>query len=223
MVERRTETGTTKVPHVDLRDVLTQLDHWIIGQPELRHVKFTCSAVGVDATIALEITRGDKNSEPPKPSGAGAGAAGAPVGTGACARSDHEVQPEAPPRALDPPRESETPVQPEAETPDRPASDETWGLLALCLGFNELAKLGRNLGEKMYFRLLRDHAVQDAVKAGVNGGKSPFADEQAVIEIYVSNDVPWLRLFDRDVELMRAYVAEHDARQASPSSGEGKP
>lgn len=92
-------------------------------------------------------------------------------------------------------------------------SEERYTFLALALGYNELAKLGRDLGEKMYFRLARDQAVKLLVEAGGNKGKSPFAEEQAVITIHVEDGMPWIKLLDRDVDLMRAYVAQHDVRR----------
>jgi hypothetical protein len=104
-----------------------------------------------------------------------------------------------------------TELTPEEEARDKQAS-ERYTYLALALGYNELAKLGRSLGEKMYFRLARDQAVDMLVKAGGNGGKSPFTEEQAVVTIHVEDGMPWIKLLARDVDLMRAYVAEHDAR-----------
>lgn len=90
-------------------------------------------------------------------------------------------------------------------------NDEHYALLALALGYNELAKLARTLGEKVYFRLLRDRVSDALVAAGGNGGESPFAHEDGVIQIKVDGDrMPWVKLYARDVELMRAYVAEHD-------------
>jgi hypothetical protein len=45
---------------------------------------------------------------------------------------------------------------------------EVWTATALCLGFNELAKLGKNLGEKVYARLARDVHVKRFVELGGN-------------------------------------------------------
>lgn len=119
-------------------------------------------------------------------------------------------------------------------TPDEPhlegksALDERkYMFWALSLGYNELAKLGRTLGEKMFFRLLRDAATDRLIADGGNRGQSPFANEPSVVEIHVDGDrMPWIKLLARDVELMRAYVAEHDERvrtsEPSGNSKEGK-
>jgi hypothetical protein len=93
---------------------------------------------------------------------------------------------------------------------------ELWTTLALCLGFNELAKLGKTLGDKVYARLFRDKHVENLIALGGNGGVSPFADEKATVEIEMPAPMPWLRFRASDIELMRAVVAEHDAASPLP-------
>lgn len=88
---------------------------------------------------------------------------------------------------------------------------ELWTTLALCLGFNELAKLGKTLGDKVYARLFRDKYVENLIALGGNGGVSPFADAKSIVEIEMPAPMPWLRFRATDIELMRTAVAEHDA------------
>lgn len=95
-----------------------------------------------------------------------------------------------------------------------------WTELALCIGFNELAKLGKTLGDKVFARLARDTAVENLIALGGNGGKSPFADDGTPIcTIEMGAPMPWVKFHERDIELMRRAVAEYDIRAASQLPG----
>lgn len=93
--------------------------------------------------------------------------------------------------------------------------------MAMALGYNELAKLGKTLGEKIWFRLNRDNVVELMLKDGGNGGVSPFSEDESVITIEVPGRFPWIKLRAADVELMRAYVAEYDATHRVTTATEG--
>lgn len=86
---------------------------------------------------------------------------------------------------------------------------ERWTALAVCLGFNELAKLGESLGEKVYARLLRDKHLENFVRLG--GNADLFKREPAVCEIVMPERMPNVTFRAEDIELMRKAVAEHDA------------
>lgn len=113
--------------------------------------------------------------------------------------------------------ESETSEEEKQLTAEQQLHYARWMHLALALGYNEIAKLGTTLGEKIFARMMRDTAVENLIEVGGNGGKSPFANEPDVVEIEMPERIPSLKLRPQDVELMRAYVAEHDAR----TKGEG--
>ncbi len=88
-----------------------------------------------------------------------------------------------------------------------------WFALATTLGYNELAKLATSLGDKAYFRLLRDETNRRFVEEA-GGNKDVFAIEDEVITIQVPySSMPNIVFRARDVELMRDYVYEHDKKQ----------
>lgn len=88
----------------------------------------------------------------------------------------------------------------------------TWNTtLAMVLGYNEMAKLAAGLGEKVYFRLMRDNALKIFVELG--GNADVFTTEPAVITIPVGEGMPHIVFRERDVELMREYVREYDSRE----------
>ena len=94
---------------------------------------------------------------------------------------------------------------------------EHWVTLAACLGYNELAKLAKTLGEKLYFRLMRDQAVQRYVKVG--GNDNLFATEPGTIEICVPYaNAPSIKLRPTDYELMRDALYRHDCEQRKCST-----
>lgn len=118
--------------------------------------------------------------------------------------------------------EETEPTEPGPLSEENQASLLYWTALATMLGFNELAKLGKTLGEKVYFRLLRDDMSLRFVELGGNG--DVFAQEEAVVEIKVPFcNGPTVRFRAQDIELMRDAVYEHDkARRSSPETGAAK-
>jgi hypothetical protein len=88
------------------------------------------------------------------------------------------------------------------------AEGEQWSLLAMTLGYNELAKVAPSLGQKLLCRLLRDKAL--ASYEEVTGKKVKVTDEDRVI-LTITSTLPHLKVLARDIELMRKCVAEYDA------------
>jgi hypothetical protein len=112
--------------------------------------------------------------------------------------------------------------------PDDPLSPEdmkmheSWVTLAVTLGYNELAKLGKTLGDKVYFRLLRDQALARYVELG--GNDNVFTkDTDAVATIISPQPMPTIIFRERDIELMRDAVYEHDKRMRSTDAQPVKP
>jgi hypothetical protein len=96
-------------------------------------------------------------------------------------------------------------------TAEEKAGAERWTAVALCLGYNELAKQAENLGEKVYFRLLRDAAQERFIELG---GKTILSPEDPALTLEVGKGMPCVRFRPQDIELMRATVAAHDALAA---------
>lgn len=92
---------------------------------------------------------------------------------------------------------------------------EMWHQLAVAYGYNELVKQARNLGEKVYFRLGRDHAEQEAAKLGAKINRG--GEGNVVLEL--TTKPPFITFRERDIELMRAAVAAFDVRAASAVPG----
>lgn len=86
-----------------------------------------------------------------------------------------------------------------------------WGAAALCIGYNELVKQAKTLGEKVYFRTCRNLAEEEFVKRG--GNRFVRTAGETVLKL----DQPMLAVeFEaRDIELMRKAVSTFDARQGS--------
>lgn len=94
-----------------------------------------------------------------------------------------------------------------------------WVALATMLGFNELAKLGKTLGEKAYFRLLRDNVSEQFIAAG--GNADVFAKEESVVEIQVPySNAPFIKFRAQDIELMRDAVHAHDIERRKGMTNE---
>lgn len=84
--------------------------------------------------------------------------------------------------------------------------------IALVIGYNELAKQGQTLGEKLYYRLFRDHSEEAFIKMG---GHKILTRDDGICEIDVPGHTPHIVFTASDIELMRAAVAEHDAKKAA--------
>lgn len=78
--------------------------------------------------------------------------------------------------------------------------------IALVFGFNELAKKASTLNEKVFFRLAREQANEDAKALGVG---VQYELEKVILQL--PGGPPWVRFRASDIELMRAAVARHDA------------
>ena len=93
----------------------------------------------------------------------------------------------------------------------------------MCLGFNELAKLGKTLGEKTYSRMMRGAAEEQFVKLG---GNRMFQEEPSVVVLTTDDGLPWVKFRECDIELMREAVAAYDkgkrSTPAQPSVPSGK-
>ena len=92
---------------------------------------------------------------------------------------------------------------------------EAWHHVAVVRGYNELAKEAKTLGEKVYFRLARDHAEGEAAKAGV---KINRVDQGNVI-LEMTTAPPFITFHERDIEFMRAAVAAFDKARAPECTG----
>ena len=92
-----------------------------------------------------------------------------------------------------------------------------WDAIARMHGYNEMTKLAKTLGEKVYCRLACDTACEEAVKLGAEirrteaGGRIVFA---------INEVSPSINFRESDIEGMRKAVAEWDA--AHPRSDQEK-
>ena len=93
------------------------------------------------------------------------------------------------------------------------AATEAWTLSALMLGFNELARQADTLGQRALARMFRD----DAQRRLVEGGHARV-NMTRPREILVLREQPHLAFDERDVELMRACVAQWDMKKAAEGS-----
>jgi hypothetical protein len=87
---------------------------------------------------------------------------------------------------------------------------ERWELLARLHGWNELAKWVETLGEKVYCRLNRDRVeaiLLEKYDVKVNRGK-----DLGPTILTLGAKPPYIVFHERDIEGMRAAVAEYDAR-----------
>jgi len=78
---------------------------------------------------------------------------------------------------------------------------------ALLLGFNQLATDADVLGTKVFYRLHRDKARKLFTKLGGT------IDEQTEPRTLTLRTRPELKFYEKDIEAMRALVADHDAKK----------
>lgn len=83
-----------------------------------------------------------------------------------------------------------------------------WHFIALCFGYNELAKKAKLLGQKVYFRFARDHAQDELVKLG---GSIDITREPTILTI--KECMPHINFSEKDIEMMRETVKEYDAKK----------
>lgn len=86
-----------------------------------------------------------------------------------------------------------------------------WDLLAKAIGYNELAKLGKTLGEKAYARMARDRAAKSYEE--VTGLTGLFAKTESTVEIPVPGSMLHIRFGEQDIDLMRAAIAQYDSER----------
>ncbi len=91
------------------------------------------------------------------------------------------------------------------------ASHKRWVAAAMCLGYNELAKIATVLGEKVYWRLARDAAENHFVELG---GNKIYKEESSVLELEIPDAMLRIKFREQDIELMRATLAAHDEGRA---------
>ena len=112
----------------------------------------------------------------------------------------------------------ETTTEPETadgSVSDSPAPDPSalLGYAALVHGYNALAAASSVLGEKLFYRLLREKAEAEFVK---KGGEKFVTSEGAILRLPSRPELP---LYETDVEAMRAVVEARDAARG-PRGGE---
>lgn len=85
---------------------------------------------------------------------------------------------------------------------------------AMAIGFNQMAHDAKTLGEKVYARMMRDFSVREAESFGTKIRWSNDGEAQPPKVMTLEIDTIWIDFNESDIELMRACVAEHDARKA---------
>lgn len=108
------------------------------------------------------------------------------------------------------------------ETDDEELRHRRWALAATAIGYNHIAlNDAKTLGHKVYFRMARDHMLQELVAIG---GESPIRapEEKAILTLEIKDAMPHILFHERDIDLMRkaviAYDAAHDAGGGSAMS-----
>lgn len=91
-------------------------------------------------------------------------------------------------------------------SPEVEANVTRWNLLALIYGYNELSKVAKSIGEKLYCRVIRREAVEEYRKLG---GSIELKEGEASV-VTLTHHIPHINLYPRDIELMREAVAEFD-------------
>lgn len=92
------------------------------------------------------------------------------------------------------------------------ATHEVWMHVALVHGYNEMAKSAESLGTKIYFRICRDKATENALALGVT---MKITHKEHILEI--EKGPVHIRFTLDDIDLMRKCVAEYDAEKNNPS------
>jgi len=116
------------------------------------------------------------------------------------------------------PKEAAKLVMPNALTEEQRAACLRWHYVAMCYGYNELAKKAKTLGEKVYCRVARDKAEQDFLDAGGDIGMT--RDGTPILTL--PDTMPRIEFRESDLELMRAEIARVDALKKKPV-GEERP
>lgn len=96
--------------------------------------------------------------------------------------------------------------------PKRGKNLKRWELLALLHGYNELARLSKVLGEKVFFRL---HCQTiEKLLAKDYGVVIPHTETPGSTILVLGHRAPFVIFHERDIELMRAAVKKHDGDDA---------
>lgn len=91
------------------------------------------------------------------------------------------------------------------EPADVPEPQELFGFAALVIGYNELASQSESMGDRLYWRLMRQKAMEAFI---ARGGEKFVRDGTSIMQLPSRPEIP---LLDTDIEAMRAAVAAHDA------------
>lgn len=90
-----------------------------------------------------------------------------------------------------------------------------WSVVALVIGWNELAKQQQTIGQKAVCRCMRKLAQDLALEANIMD--VPMFGNPIVFTIPIGAALPELEFRESDIELMRRAVAEHDSKsQVAP-------
>lgn len=102
------------------------------------------------------------------------------------------------------------PTEPTKPTQEQKLQIERSIQTAIIYGANDLATKAATLGEKVFWRLLREDAVRKFVELG---GRADLTHDPVVLSL--PGNPPHVTFTTRDIELMRATVAAHDAAPAA--------
>lgn len=91
-----------------------------------------------------------------------------------------------------------------------------YDFIALVHGYNALALRAEDIGARMYFRMARDMAIDEALKMGT---RITFSSPEETPIVEVGEPPYGVNLYPRDIELMRKAVADFDARRDSEDKG----
>lgn len=81
--------------------------------------------------------------------------------------------------------------------------------IAMVYGYNDLARQHDRLGDKVYFRIMRDMASAEMERLG----GQPILQQDGKTILKLGTRPPFIEFTERDIELMRAAVAEYDGRK----------
>lgn len=98
---------------------------------------------------------------------------------------------------------------PDVDAQERAAN--RYHYLASILGYNEAVRRAPTLGEKLYARMAREHFVKLFVEAG---GRIETKNDAGDVVLEAPADRPHLKLYEADIELMRAAIVKWDADHA---------
>lgn len=88
-----------------------------------------------------------------------------------------------------------------------------WDAIARMHGYNEMTKIAKSLGEKMYCRLACDAACEEAMKLGAKISRTELGGQ---VVFAIDEVSPSIKFRESDIDGMRKAVAEWDAAQNAP-------